>query len=128
MQDVSLAALLGRLVISLVVVMALMALAAKAMRGRALGGMRVRKQPAAIEVLGRHPLSRSSSIAVVRAGGRHLVLGVTDNSVRVLAEADPAALEEPEAERTQPRGGNPSPLQPRKSLLDVLREWTVRRS
>jgi flagellar protein FliO/FliZ len=46
-----------------------------------------------LAVLARQPLTRGSSVAVVRVGTRAYVLGVTDQNVTLLAEADPAALD-----------------------------------
>ena len=46
-----------------------------------------------LAVLGTHQLGRGSSVAVVRVGGRALVLGITDQQVNLLAEADLAAFE-----------------------------------
>ena len=56
---------------------------------RPLGG----RGAGALAVLARQPLTRGASVAVVRVGERALVLGVTDQNVTLLAEADPAAIE-----------------------------------
>ena len=64
------------------------------------------------------------------AGGKALVLGVTDQSVTVLAEADPSAIEieaGPEAHRTAPPGGNPRPGLTWKAWIEQLRERSTRR-
>src|SRR6185436_5270319 len=95
--------LLGRLVLSMGVVLAVMALAAKVARNRNIGGMRTKGKATKIEVLARQGFGKSASVAVVMAGGKALVLGVTEQSVTVLAEADPSSIEvepEPEAHRT----------------------------
>ena len=92
MEDVSLLALLGRLAISLGVVFALMAVAGKVLRRRGLG-TRGTTATSRIEVIARQGLGRSSSVQLVRVGGRTLVLGVTDTHVSVLGEADPLLLE-----------------------------------
>ena len=47
----------------------------------------------ALAVLARQSLSRNASVAVVRVGERAYVLGVTDQNVSLLAEAEPAAIE-----------------------------------
>ncbi|MEM8926220.1 MAG: flagellar biosynthetic protein FliO [Actinomycetota bacterium] len=41
-----------------------------------------------LEVCGRQALTRSSSVAVVRVGERHLLLGVNDHAVTLLTEGD----------------------------------------
>lgn len=48
---------------------------------------------AALSVLARQQLSRSSSVAVIRVVDRALVLGVTDGHISLLGEADLPALE-----------------------------------
>jgi len=119
-QDVSVLALLGRLVVSLAVVIGLMVAAGRFMNGRTrLGGGR---KGASVEVLGRHALGRNASVTVVKAGGRGLVLGVTEKAITVLAEVDPAAFE------TEPEQAEPKPVAPGwGALLDAIRERTVRR-
>jgi flagellar biogenesis protein FliO len=44
-----------------------------------------------LEVLDRAHLTRGASVALVRAGGRRLVVGVSTDGVRLLAEIDDAA-------------------------------------
>lgn len=130
MQDVSLVALIGRLVVSLAVVLALMAAAAWALRRHAAPSRGRGQGTAVIEIVARHGLSRTASIAVVRAGGKALVLGVTDASVNVLAEADGELMQyAPDPDRTSgPGGGDVHALRPWKNLIDTLRDRTVRRS
>src|SRR5690349_11086968 len=83
-----------RIVFSLLVVLGLLwglARLAKRPLGARKGGL--------IDVLGRQQLSRGASVAVVRVADRAMVIGVTDNQVTLLSEADLAAIEEyqPEA-------------------------------
>ena len=124
-----LVALLGRFVLAMGVVLGLMVLAGKVARNRGLVGGR-RNGRATIEVLARQPFGKSASVAVVMAAGRALVLGVTDTSVTVLAEADPDAIDidltTSEAHWTAPPGGDNRPGQPWKTLLEQLRERTTR--
>jgi flagellar biogenesis protein FliO len=148
MVDGSIVGTLVRLVVSLAVVLLLLVVLARYLNKRQLGGGRAvarpgrRKPLADVEVLSRHGLSRGSSLAVVRAGGRLLLVGVTETSVTVLRELD-----------EQPEEPTPSPLQdvPRDvlqdnptgllqdlpagtpvrsatgSFVEALREWTTRR-
>jgi flagellar protein FliO/FliZ len=136
--DVSLFTLLIRVVVSLGVVLAVMAAAAAVLRrsgvvGAAPAGRRgARRRNLALEVIARHGLSRSSSIAVVRLGERALVLGVTEHQVTLLTEVDPAELAAPPElddtlAGTAGPGIGPGTL-PWKVALDQLRERTVRRS
>jgi hypothetical protein len=98
--------LLVRLVISMVVVMAVMGLAARVVRRRQGVGplLPARRDPAAVpagrgrtrsrnprpaaplEVLYRRPLSKGAAVSLVEATGRTFLLGVTEHSVTLLAE------------------------------------------
>jgi len=116
--------MLGRLLVSLAVVLGLMALAARAVRRRGLTGGGT-SASTRIEVLARQGLGRTASVQLVRVAGRTLVLGVTEQSVQVLGEADPLLLAAEQAlvpevseTRTTPGWG---------PLLAALQERTVRR-
>lgn len=79
---------LGRVVLSLVVVLVLLWVAARALRKnqrRSLHGVEV-------DVLARQPLAQRSSLAVVQVGDRALVLGVTESRVELLTEAPLASV------------------------------------
>jgi flagellar protein FliO/FliZ len=78
-----------RIVFSLLVVLGLMwGLARLARRplGTRHGGL--------IDVLGRQQLSRGASVAVVRVVDKVLVLGVTDNQITLLGDADPDVVDD----------------------------------
>lgn len=130
-MDVSLFSLFFRLVVSLGVVLVLMRVAARLLqRSGGMGGRR-RRGPADVEVLLRQPLGRRASINVVRAGGRALLLGVTEHSVTLLAEDDPDVLVPlaPETPRTaSPADGSASATSAWTAVVDALRDRTVRRS
>jgi flagellar protein FliO/FliZ len=127
-----------RVVVSLAVVIGLMWLAAATLRRTGRGGNlgigfgapgRHRSMP--IEVVARHGLGRRSSVALVRAAGRGLVLGVTDTQVTLLAETDPddllSFLETPDgAAPLAGQDGRPSPFA-WKAVVDALREKSARR-
>jgi flagellar protein FliO/FliZ len=150
-MDASLAGLALRMVAALAVVVALLGFAARFARRSGLAGPRQPAPWAKVEVLSRSVLSRSSSVAVVRVAGRVLVLGVTDQSVEILTELDAEAdgggqvlADGPGPEPARPMiplerlglgrrversGGELPAASPQaKSLVDVLRERTVRRS
>jgi len=138
-MDTSLVALLIRVVVSLGVVLAVMAGAAAVLRrsgvvGVAPAGRRgMRRRGAApVEIIARHGLSRTSSLAVVRLGERALVLGVTEHQVTLLTEMDPAELDAspgPDENFVGPAGpGIGAGTLPWKVVLEELRERTVRRS
>lgn len=91
------ARLLGQLVLALGVVLGLMWLTARALRGASRG-----RGPGALDVLARRQLSRGASVAVVRVGERALVLGVTEQTVSVLGEASAAEFPAAPSARTAP--------------------------
>ncbi len=129
-----------RILFSLLVVLFLMWGLAKLARRPLTGG---RGGAGVLSVLSRQQLGRGSSVAVVRVADRALVLGVTDNQVSLLGEADLGAVEEhmaaPAVERRAavplagelPSGGplEGSALSPKTwgSALNFLRERTTRR-
>lgn len=78
--------MLGRLTISLAVVLGIVWLLARRVRKSGRGGGQ-----GLIDVLGRQQLSRSASIAVVHVGDQALIVGVTDGQVSVLGQTDLAA-------------------------------------
>lgn len=155
MVDGSLAGTLLRLVVSLAVVLVLLVLLARYLGRRQLGtgvgrGRPTRRRPVApVEVVSRHGLSRGSSLAVVRACGQLLLIGVTESSVTVLRELE----EEPEPQEllegliaAQPGDAQVVPVVPvvpahgatarglsaqgagaAGALVETLREWTTRR-
>jgi flagellar protein FliO/FliZ len=125
-EDVSLVALLGRLAVSLAVVFGLMVLAGRLLRRRGLSPGRAGAAANRIEVLARQGLGRSSSVQLVRVGGRTLVLGVTEAAVSVLAEADPLLLEAELA--LSPAETTPLSGAGWHSLLELLKERTARSS
>lgn len=130
MEDVSVVALLGRLAVSLAVVFALMAVAGKVLRRRGLG-TRGTTATSRIEVLARQGLGRTSSVQLVRVGGKTLVLGVTETAVSVLGEADPLLLEAElaleQAESASRPGPGDKPVTPGWGpLLELLKERTTR--
>jgi flagellar biosynthetic protein FliO len=117
MGSASVPALLGRLALAMAVVLLLMWVIARLLASRA--GTRPAGR-ARIDVLARQPVGRGAAVVLVRVAGKGLVLGVTEESVAVLAEADPVELD-PAEERAAPGAT------PRRSALDLLRERTVRR-
>jgi flagellar protein FliO/FliZ len=143
---------LGRVVLSLVVVLVLLWVAARALHKN----QRRSTQGVELDVLARQPLAGRSSVAVVQVGERALVLGITESRVELLADAplesvlSPApAVEGPDAVSADDETtGHPTSLalvQQRKpsapgglagsalspatwaKALDAVREMTVRR-
>ena len=132
---------LVRLAASLGMVVAIILVAAKVLRRR--GGLRLGRSASGprLDVLDRTSLSRSASVAVVRVGGRGLVVGITDQSVTLLTEApeliDRYEAVNEEAERTAPPAEHGSTRWPEvtgapettgMNFFEALREATVRRS
>ena len=125
MEDLSVLGMLGRLLVSLVVVFGLMALAARAVRRRGLTGSGT-SATTRIEVLARQGLGRTSSVQLVRVAGRTLVLGVTEQSVQVLGEADPLLLAAEQALVPEVREARATPGWG--PFVQALQSRTVRRS
>lgn len=126
MADASMLMILLRLTGAVVVVVALLLLASRVtrrMHGQTAGADHI-----ALTVVARQPLGRSASVAVVQAGGRTLILGVTDNKITLLSEqVNGSDTTIDEAPRTASRGElRPSP--PRTNFVETLRERTVRRT
>jgi len=92
-NTVSVTSLLFQLVIGLGVVLGVIALVAKVLRGRAGLAMGPGRRQGVLAVIGRQSLTKGTSVAVVRAGQRFYLLGITPQSVRSLGELDPAELE-----------------------------------
>lgn len=130
--DVDVIELMVRLVVSMGLVVGLIVVAAKLLKnrtglglglGRGAGGVR-------LDVLDRTQVARNATVAVVRVGGRGLVLGITEQSVTLLAEAPELVVryEQQEAERTAPPTEPGAPGTTRMNFFEALRESTVRRS
>lgn len=130
MSGSSVAGSLLRLVVSLAVVLVLMALLARFLKTRQLGGSmaRPRTRGVGISVLSRQGVGRTASVTLVEVAGRVLLLGVTESSVRVLRELTAEELSPPD-DPTEPYGppagsatGGPLP-----AMLEQLRARTARR-
>ncbi len=141
----------GRMVLALGLVLGLLWLFSKFGRGRQNKGRSKWLLPGVdagrIEVMDRRSLGRHSSIAVVRAAGRIVVVGQTPQQISVLLDANPDAdtLERESVEGEEPAIGRPSGADHEMLLpglaattgadapkawdafLERLREMTVRR-
>jgi len=119
MPSVSVAGLLLRLVVSLGLVVALMAVLARVARGR-LGraGVRTTAAPYQLQVLSRQQVGKNASVLLVRAGEKGLLLGVTEHSVSLIQETEIPPVEE--TAPVAPRVGG--------AVLRRARELTVRRA
>lgn len=134
MTEVSVGELFVRLIVSLGVVIGIMAVAATVLKRVSSGNLGVSRgrpgKPVKIEVVARQTLGRRSSVAIVRAGERGLVLGVTEQRVTLLAEttADELMIEDP-APRTVSLIDDQSVVgSPWRNVAESLRDRTVRRS
>jgi flagellar protein FliO/FliZ len=87
MSDTSIAGLAMRLIGSLALVVGLLFLLARFANKRFKSST-----GAAVQVIARQSLTRSSGIAVLTVGTRVLVVGTTDQTVTLLAELDPDEL------------------------------------
>ena len=131
--------LLLRLFLSLAVVLGLMFGITAVLKRRGFGGFTPRAGRRShigpeVEVLARKPLGRNATIAIVRAGGKSMVLGVTESTVTLLGDAEidveefeVDAFDELEVSGTGlPRATNGA-AKPWTTMLQGLRDRTVRR-
>jgi flagellar protein FliO/FliZ len=125
--------MLLRLAVSLGVVVGIMYLAARLARQRGALGPSGGHRRAALRVVARQSLGKSSSVAVVNLGDRNLVIGVTPQKVTLLAEVDASEVEETFDTQessgihwTDPSAGS-FPGTARTGIVGQLRELTVRR-
>ncbi len=139
-MDSSVFSLLARLVISLAVVIGLMMVLAGVLKRRGIvvaGPKSSGRAPASaeIEILGRKGLGRNAQVAIVRAAGCTLVLGITEQQITVLGEGE--VLEPPEPTVSDPTGTQRTGFLGTASggtttawttMLEGMRERTVRRS
>jgi flagellar protein FliO/FliZ len=89
----------GRMLLALALVLGLLWLCSKVGRGRQNKGRRWMVpgvDPGRIEVMDRRSLGRHSSIAVVRAAGRIVVVGQTPQQISVLLEAEAERYPDPD--------------------------------
>ncbi|RZS91438.1 flagellar protein FliO/FliZ [Motilibacter rhizosphaerae] len=101
---------LVQLVFALGAVLALLLLVSKVL-GRAGSG----RKGSNLEVLARRQLAKGASVAVVQVGSRALVLGVSEQGVRLLSEAEAAEFTAPveeTAEDGEAADGLPTPGRP----------------
>lgn len=131
MSQASTFELLLRLTLSLGVVIGLMWAVSAVLKKRGLLGSAPRRaRPGLdVEVLARRPVGKGSSVAVVRAAGHAFVIGITDHTITKLADADIDAIEIESADAhwtAQPQGIT-NPTSAWKTMLEQLRERTVRR-
>jgi flagellar biogenesis protein FliO len=91
---VSIASLLARLVVSLLIVLMILWVLAQIVRRKGLPGSRRRGQngrPRQVDVLTRQSIGKNQTLMTVAAHDRVLLLGVTSQQIVTLAEMDPAA-------------------------------------
>lgn len=140
MVDSSIFPLLVRLAFSLAIVIGLMMLLAAALRKRGVAVGHSSKKTASgrnspatqVEVVARRGLGRNAQVAIVRAGGRTMVLGVTDHQVTMLGDAELYVNDIEDiptgVQRTDLPGSADGPSgSPWTMMLETMRAKTVRR-
>ena len=123
-------ALFARLILSLGIVVGLMWFAARVVRKRGFGIGGVSRRPGVqIDVIARRTLGKNASIAIVRAGDQAMIVGVTDNQITKLADADLEQIDLANAESqwTAAPQGPDGPTPSWKAMLEQLRDRTARR-
>ena len=79
------------------IVIAVMWVAARLLKDRqvpGVGNFKAAPKRAQLQVLARQGVGRHAAVTIVRAGDKALVLGVTDQSISLLAQIDEVDLEE----------------------------------
>jgi flagellar biogenesis protein FliO len=139
LADVSVISMVFRLVVSLGIVLgmiAALAWAAKRPKGLGLGfGAK-----GAITVRSREQLGRATTVALLQVGNRTILVGANEHTVEVLAEGDDLLPSEPEPtapdsddsetadDRTSSYVAPDGAASPGMNLIEMLREWSVRRT
>lgn len=128
-SSVSATSLLFQLVIGLAVVLAIIWVVSRVLRGR-MGMVNAKRRSAPLAVLGRQPLGKGVQIAIVKAGAEMYLLGVTAHQVTRLARFDPGSDEPVEASSDDlPPAGRGAPAAFRlQSTVRQLQERTLRRT
>jgi flagellar protein FliO/FliZ len=115
-------AVVGRLLLSLAVVLGLMWVIARRVKRGAGGKGRSNRL---IDVLSRQQLSRTASVAVVRVLDQALIVGITDGQITVLGDTDLDAAQaqlEVESARPRPAASRPAASRPGASRPAVARK------
>lgn len=133
-SEVSVVGLGFRLILSLGVVLGLIGGLVWVARRKGSGlGFSFGPTAEVITIKGREQLTRNSTVALLQVGERALLVGVTDQEIKVLAEGDELLPVEPEItetadDRTSSLAGPGGSVPPGMNLIEALREWSVRRS
>lgn len=90
MQDVSLAAAFGRLLIVAVLMAAVLLVLRRTAKGKTSARAKRHGGSRAIEIVDRQALGKTQSVAVLRVHDTTLVVGVTEQRIDLLATLDPA--------------------------------------
>ena len=87
-SDANVVELILRLVLSMGLIVTIIVVAAKVLKGRTtLNFGRRNNDGPKLDVLDKTQVARHAQVAVVRVGGRGLIVGITESSVTLLAEA-----------------------------------------
>lgn len=116
--------LLGMLT-AVVVILLLAWLFTRYLAGRTPGAMRFsRNRDGSLRLLERMPLGREQYLAVVRAGEKYLLLGVTGSQITLLRElsAEEASAWTEEETGISPGGGAGTPIPFRDALREVWKQ------
>ncbi len=130
-QPVSATSLFLQLMLGLAVVLGLIWVVSRVVRGR-VGTTMGKRRSAPLAVLGRQPLGKGVQVAIVKAGAETYLLGVTAHQVTRLARFRPDPADAEESSDDLPAAGSPpagsAPAAFRlQSTIRQLQERTVRR-
>lgn len=130
-KPVSATSLFVQLMIGLAVVLGLIWVVSKVVKGR-FGANVAKRRAAPLAVIGRQPLGKGIQVAIVKAGAETLVLGVTAHQVTRLGRFEPDSIDVAESSDDLPPAGQPpagtQPVAFRlQSTIRQLQERTTRR-
>lgn len=132
LADVSVVSMAFRLIVSLCIVLGMIAgLAALVRRQKGLGlGFSTKGN---IIVRSREQIGRSTTVALLEVGDRLILIGTNENAIEVLAEGDQlivpdAGAHETIDDMTSSTAASDGAAPTRMNLIEILREWSVRRA
>ena len=129
-KPVSAMSLFFQLMLGLAVVLGLIYIAARILRGR-VGATVGKRRSAPLAVLGRQPLGKGVQIAIVKAGAETYLLGITAHQVTRLARFKPDEDAEQSSDDLPAAGSPPAGSAPvafrLQSTIRQLQERTTRR-
>jgi flagellar biogenesis protein FliO len=122
-HTVSAWSLLGQLVIGLAVILFIIFVATRLLRGKGGRLAGVGRRQMLVSVMARQSMGKGVSVVIVRVGTATYLLGVTQHQVTRLDQLDPESLNVQES--NDPDRSSPSSFSDQPSLLAPEQDWPV---